>query len=80
MLSNYASLLKNSSPGQKNRRHIGRAAAFNSGKFVGDNIYYGERFNSITHAVGAALAVVGGVSLITIAARSGDYWKIVSFS
>lgn len=43
-------------------------------------MYYGERFNSITHAVGAVLAAVGGVSLITIAVRSGDYWKIVSFS
>ena len=43
-------------------------------------MYYGERFNSITHAVGAALAAVGGVSLITIAARSGEYLKIISFS
>ncbi|MBC3917081.1 hemolysin III family protein [Undibacterium sp. CY18W] len=43
-------------------------------------MYYGERFNSITHAVGAVLAAVGGVSLITIATRGGDYWKIVSFS
>ncbi|MFZ6722908.1 PAQR family membrane homeostasis protein TrhA [Undibacterium sp. Ji49W] len=43
-------------------------------------MYYGERFNSITHAVGAVLAAVGGVSLITIAVRSGEYWKIVSFS
>jgi len=43
-------------------------------------MYYGERFNSITHAMGAVLATVGGVALITIAVRSGDYWKIVSFS
>lgn len=43
-------------------------------------MYYGERFNSITHTVGAALAAVGGVSLIVLAARSGDVWKVVSFS
>jgi hemolysin III len=43
-------------------------------------MYYGERFNSITHTVGAALAVVGGVLLIARAAHDGDPWKIVSFS
>ncbi|CDG83767.1 PAQR family membrane homeostasis protein TrhA [Janthinobacterium agaricidamnosum] len=43
-------------------------------------MYYGERFNSITHTVGAALAVAGGALLIVVAARSGDPWKIVSFS
>lgn len=41
---------------------------------------YGERFNSITHAVGAALAAAGGVVLLIVAARTGDPWKIVSFS
>ena len=41
---------------------------------------YGERFNSITHAVGACLAVAGGTVLITVAARGGDPWKITSFS
>jgi len=40
----------------------------------------GERFNSITHAVGAALAAACGVLLIVVAARSGDPWKIASFS
>ena len=43
-------------------------------------MYYGERFNSISHLVGAGLAVTGSVVLITIAARLGDPWKIVSFS
>lgn len=43
-------------------------------------MYHGERFNSITHTVGAALAAVGGVLLIVLAARSGDAWKVVSFS
>jgi len=43
-------------------------------------MYYGERFNSITHTVGAALAIASGVLLIVVAARGGDPWKIVSFS
>jgi hemolysin III len=43
-------------------------------------MYYGERFNSISHLVGAGLALAGAVALITIAARLGDPWKIVSFS
>jgi hemolysin III len=43
-------------------------------------MYYGERFNSITHAVGACLAAAGGAVLITVAARDGDAWKITSFS
>ena len=43
-------------------------------------MYHGERFNSISHLVGAALAVLGSVVLIGIAARLGDPWKIVSFS
>ena len=43
-------------------------------------MYYGERFNSISHLVGAALAVLGSVLLIATAARLGDPWKIVSFS
>lgn len=43
-------------------------------------MYYGERFNSITHTVGAALAAIGGTLLIVMAARSGDPWKVVSFS
>lgn len=43
-------------------------------------MYYGERFNSLTHAVGAAMAAVSGVVLIAVAVRGGDPWKIVSFS
>jgi hemolysin III len=41
---------------------------------------HGERFNSITHLVGAALAIAGTAVLVTIAAGLGDPWKIVSFS
>jgi hemolysin III len=40
----------------------------------------GERLNSITHVVGAALAAAGGLALVVAAARGGDVWKIVSFS
>jgi len=41
---------------------------------------YGERLNSITHAIGTVAAVASGVLLVAVAARSGDAWKIVSFS
>jgi hemolysin III len=43
-------------------------------------MYHGERFNSISHLVGAALAALGTVLLVVTAARLGDPWKIVSFS
>ncbi len=40
----------------------------------------GERFNSISHLVGLLFAVTGLTVLVTLAARQGDPWKIVSFS
>ncbi len=43
-------------------------------------MYYGEKFNAITHLAGALLALVGGIVLIVLAARGGDSWKIVSVS
>ena len=43
-------------------------------------MYYGERFNSISHLVGAVMAAIGSVLLIVLAARLGDPWKIVSVS
>lgn len=43
-------------------------------------MYHGERFNSISHLVGAGLAVVGSAALIVSAGLGGDPWKIVSFS
>ena len=43
-------------------------------------MYHGERFNSITHLIGTALAISGSAVLITRAALDGDPWKIVSFS
>ena len=43
-------------------------------------MYYGERFNSISHLVGAVAALAGLVIVVVVAAQQGDPWKIVSFS
>ena len=43
-------------------------------------MYQGEKFNSITHLVGALAATAGAIALIVLAARHGDPWKLVSFS
>ena len=43
-------------------------------------MYQGERFNSISHLVGAALALIGLVILVVYASAQGDPWKTVSFS
>jgi hemolysin III len=43
-------------------------------------MYHGERFNIITHLIGAALALAGLVVLVVFASLKGDPWKIVSFS
>jgi hemolysin III len=40
----------------------------------------GERFNSISHMVGAVLALIGATVLITLAAVLADPWKIIGFS
>lgn len=40
----------------------------------------GERFNSISHLVGAALALAGLVVLVVVASQDGDTRRIVSFS
>ena len=39
-----------------------------------------ERFNSISHLVGAVLALAGAVVLVVLASRGGDTRRIVSFS
>ena len=43
-------------------------------------MYYGEKFNALTHLVGAVLALAGTVVLIALAALDGDPWKVVSVS
>jgi hemolysin III len=43
-------------------------------------MYYGEKFNAVTHLVGAVLALAGAVVLVVLAALSGDPWKVVSVS
>jgi hemolysin III len=43
-------------------------------------MYPGERFNSISHLLGAITALAGMVVLVVMATKQGDPWKIVSFS
>ena len=43
-------------------------------------MYYGERFNSLTHLAGTALAIAGSAVLITRASEQGDPWKILAFT
>lgn len=43
-------------------------------------MYKGEIFNSVSHLVAAALALVGSSVLITLAALEGDTLKIVSYT
>jgi len=43
-------------------------------------MYRGEKFNAVTHVVGAVLALTGSVVLVVLAALTGDPWKIVSVS
>jgi hemolysin III len=40
----------------------------------------GEFINSITHLLGASVALAAAVVLVTLACAEGDPWKIVSFS
>ncbi len=40
----------------------------------------GERFNSISHLIGAALALAGAAVLVVVASQDGDTRRIVSFS
>ena len=43
-------------------------------------MYHGEKFNSISHLIGAVFAVAASAILITMASMQGDAWKIVGFS
>ena len=49
-------------------------------RHVSTIIYYGERLNSISHLLGAALALVGLGALLTVAIQSGDPVLLLSFS
>ncbi len=43
-------------------------------------MYYGEKFNSITHLVGAVLALVGLGALLTLSIHEGGWRTITSFT
>ncbi len=43
-------------------------------------MHEGERFNSISHLIGAIFALTGLVLLVVMSSLQGDPWKIVSFS
>ena len=43
-------------------------------------MYKGEIFNSVSHLIGAVLALIGASVLITIATLDGDTLKIVTYS
>ena len=43
-------------------------------------MYYGEKFNAISHLVGTVLALAGAVALIVITALGGDPWKVTGAS
>jgi hemolysin III len=43
-------------------------------------MYYGEKFNAVSHPLGAILALAGTVVLVVLAALGGDPWKVVGVS
>ena len=43
-------------------------------------MYAGEKLNSITHLVGATLALVGFGALLTVSIQHDDPWMIMSFA
>src|SRR5512137_2551529 len=45
-----------------------------------DRMYYGEKFNAVSHLLGAVLALAGTVVLVVLAALGGDPWKVVGVS
>jgi len=44
------------------------------------DLYYGEKLNSISHLVGAALALIGLGALLTVGVQLRDPWIISSFA
>jgi hemolysin III len=45
-----------------------------------NSMYYGEKFNALSHLAGAVLALVGAVALVVVAVLDGDPWKVASVS
>ena len=43
-------------------------------------MYHGEKFNALTHLAAAVLALAGATTLVVLAGRGGDAWKVVSVS
>ena len=43
-------------------------------------MYYGEKLNSISHLIGAVLALIGFGALLAISIQTNDVWVIISFS
>jgi len=43
-------------------------------------MYYGEKFNAVSHLLGAVLALAGAIVLVALAAIGGDPWKVVGVS
>jgi hemolysin III len=43
-------------------------------------MYYGERFNALSHLIAAVLALLGAGVLVVLAALRGDMWKVASFA
>jgi hemolysin III len=43
-------------------------------------MYHGEKFNALSHLVGAILALAGAIVLVVLAASGGDPWKVVGVS
>jgi len=43
-------------------------------------MYKGEKFNTISHLLGAVFAIVATSILVTMAGMKGDAWKIIGFS
>lgn len=43
-------------------------------------MYLGERFNGITHLLGAIFAIVGTIALVALARQQGDALKVIAFS
>ena len=43
-------------------------------------MHYGEKFNAVTHLVGAVLALAGAALLVVLAAQGGESRKVVGVS